>query len=55
MAANYEDILVEHYRALIEQYGPGGHYSKTHWEGCERSGEDLGLNAFRNPSRMDFV
>ena len=38
MATNYEDILVEHYRALIEQYGLRDHYSKTHWEGCERAG-----------------
>ena len=35
---DYEAILVEQYRAVMERYGQQAIYSRSHWEGCCRAG-----------------
>ena len=55
MATDYEGMLVERYRALIEQHGMPGQgvvgYRKSHWDGCDRSGRSSCIMPTETPAK----
>ena len=47
---DHKAMLIEHYRVLIEQYGPRFHYPKSHWQGCERTGRSSAIMPSDTPA-----